>query len=193
IIITKPSGVVPMKKFIAITILSASISSLCLAQKSNAVNKLYYHYDRQRSGWNPNETRLTPETVSGSRFGQLWQTPQFDVVEGEEPRLFASPLYVDKLTLNSGPYKGKTFSVVFATTDVGYIYAVNASAAGNVAPGTVLWKRRLTEAMPGGFGYISTPAIDLERQRIYVVGNTGPRTADRVYAMDLRSGEMIKN
>jgi outer membrane protein assembly factor BamB len=182
-----------MKKFITIAIISAFFSSPCLAQKTSPVNKLYYHYDQQRSGWNPNETLLTPESVSGSRFGQLWQTPQFDTLEGEEPRLYASPLYVDRMTLTNGPYKGKTFSVVFVGSDVGFLYAVNASAAGDVAPGTVLWKRQLTETRPSRFGYISTPVIDLERQRIYVVGNSGPRTPDRVFALDLRSGEMLKN
>ena len=182
-----------MKKFTTLAIIWVVISCPLLAQKTSSVNKLSYHYDKQRSGWNPHETRLTPESVSGSRFAELWQTPQFDVVEGDEPRLYAAPLYVERLTLSNGPHKGKTFSAVFAGTDVGHLYAVNATAAGNVAPGTILWKRRITEAKPGRFGNISTPVIDLERQRIYVVGNDGPRTPDRVYALDLRSGELLKN
>lgn len=158
--------------------------------KEGLYDKLNYHYDRQRSGWNPHENKLTPQSLLGSGFTQLWQTPQFDVVDGEEPRLFASPLYVDRLTINSGPYEGKTFSVVFASTDVGYLYAVNATAVDDIAPGTILWKTRISETKPSRFGNISTPVIDIKRQRIYTVGNneTGP---NRVFALDLRSGEQI--
>ena len=181
-----------MKKFTTLAFIWAVISCPLLAQKTSPINKLTYHYNKQRTGWNPNETKLTPATVSGSRFAQLWQSPQFDVVDGEEPRLYASPLYVDKVTLSNGPHKGKTVSVVYAASDVGYIYAVSASATGKVAPGTILWKHRVTEAKPARFGTISTPVVDLERQRIYVVGNNGPRTPDRVFALDLRSGEVIK-
>ena len=156
-----------------------------------SVNKLTYHYDRQRSGWNPREVQLTPESVSGSSFGQLWQTPQFDSVDGEIPLLYATPLYVDRLTLSRGPHKGKTFSVIFAATDVGYVYAINAKAVGDIAPGTILWSSRISESR-SAFGNISTPIIDLERQRIYMIGSNkgGPH---RVYALDLGSGKQLEN
>lgn len=179
-----------MKKLSAIAFIWVFIS--CQQKQMNSYDKLTYHYDKQRSGWNPHEAQLTPESVSGSLFTQLWQTPQFDVVDDAEPRLLASPLYVDRLTLSNGPYKGKTFSVVFAATDVGYLYAVNAIAAGDIAPGTILWKRRISETKPSRFGNISTPVIDLERQRIYTVGNNG-KSPDRVYALDLGSGEQLEN
>ena len=181
-----------MKKFKTMAIIWAFISCSCVDKQAIRYDKLTYHNDKQRSGWNPHETQLTPESVSGSALGQLWQTPQFDSVDGAEPRLFASPLYVDRLTLSSGPNQGKTFSVVFAATDVGYLYAVNATAVDDIAPGTILWSRRISETRPSRFGNISTPVIDLERQRIYVVGNNGS-SPDRVYALDLRSGEQLEN
>ncbi|HMJ67617.1 MAG TPA: c-type cytochrome [Cyclobacteriaceae bacterium] len=181
-----------MKKFSAMAIIWACISCSCLAQQTKSVDKLMYHYDRQRSGWNPHETRLTPKSVSGALFTQLWQTPAFDTVDGDEPRLFAAPLYVDRLTLTEGPHKGKTFSVVFASTDVGYIYAVNATAAGNVAAGTILWKQRISDKKPSRFGNIGTPIIDLATQRIYAVGNNGT-SPDRVYALDIRNGKKLEN
>ncbi len=173
-------------------IIWAFISCSCIDKQSSPYDKLTFHNDKQRSGWNLHEARLTPESVSGSAFGQLWQTPQFDSVDGDESRLFASPLYVDRLTLSSGPYQGKTFSVVFAATDVGYLYAVNATAVDDIAPGTILWSRRVSETRPSRFGNISTPVIDLERQRIYAVGNNGS-SPHRVYALDLRSGEQLEN
>ncbi len=177
-----------MKKFCTIAILGAFISCSSLAQQ----NKLTYHYDKQRSGWNPNETKLTPASLAGSQFAQLWQTPKFDAVDGDEPRLFASPLYVDKLTFSKGPHKGKTFSVVFAATDVGYVYAVNAAAVGKIAPGTILWKARISDKKPSRFGNISTPVIDVASQRIYMMGNNGT-SPDKLYALDLTSGEQIPN
>jgi mono/diheme cytochrome c family protein len=179
-----------MKKFSAIAFIWLFIS--CQNEEMNSYDKLAYHYDRERPGWHPNETRLTPESVSGPLFTQLWQTPQLDSVGGDEPRLFASPLYVDRLTLSGGQYEGKTLSVVFAATDVGYLYAVNASAEGDIAPGTILWKRRISEKKPSRFGNIGTPVIDLERQRIYMVGNSG-RNPEHLHALDLGSGEPLEN
>ncbi len=179
-------------KFYAMAFIWALTWGPTLAQQPSSYDKLTYHSDSERSGWNPNETRLTPETVSGSRFTQLWQTPEFDQVDGDEPRLFASPLYVDRLTMSKGLYKGKTFSVVFAATDVGYVYAVNASAVGNIKPGTILWKQRISESKPNRFGNIGTPVIDLKRQRIYIVGNSG-KAPEHVYALDLGTGEQIKS
>ena len=181
-----------MKKFKTMAIIWAFISCSSIDKQAIPYDKLTYHNNKQRTGWNPHETQLTPESVSESALGQLWQTPQFDSVDGAEPRLFASPLYVDQLTLSSGPNQGKTVSVVFAATDVGYLYAVNATAVDDIAPGTILWSRRISEERPRGAGNLSTPVIDLERQRIYAVGNDGGRPW-RAYALDLVSGEQIEN
>jgi outer membrane protein assembly factor BamB len=181
-----------MKKFSTVAFFLAVISCTCSAQQSSPQNKLMYHYDRQRSGWNSYETKLTLQSVGGPRFAQLWQSPKFDAVDGDEPRLFASPLYVDRLTFSKGPYKGKTFSVVFAATDVGYVYAVNAAPVDKIAPGTILWKSRISDKKPSRFGNISTPVIDLASERIYMVGNSGT-SPDKLYALDLSSGEQLPN
>src|SRR5579872_4012221 len=45
-----------------------------------SVNKLMFHGGRDRLGWNPLETELTPETVAGPPFGPLWNSPAFDAV-----------------------------------------------------------------------------------------------------------------
>lgn len=180
-----------MKKLTTLALIGAFISCSCLAQKPN-YDKLTYHNNKQRTGWNPLETKLTPQSVQGTKFAQLWQSPVFESVDGDEARLFASPLYIDQLTFSKGPYKGKTLSVVFAATDVGYVYAVNAAQSGTIAPGTILWKQRISDKKPSRFGNISTPVIDLQSQRIYMVGNNGS-TPDKVYAMDITSGEQIAN
>ncbi len=38
---------------------------------ASPLNKLTYHNNSQRSGWNPHEDQLTPTTVSPDTFGQL--------------------------------------------------------------------------------------------------------------------------
>lgn len=162
---------------------------LALCAPAAAVDKLTYHQDRQRTGWNSQEKLLTPQSLTSGRFGQLWQTPQLDSVNGQAPRLFATPLYVDRVRLSAGKHAGKTLSVIYAATDVGYLYAINAKAAAGVPAGAILWKRRLGEAQPAR-GDLSTPVIDLTSQRIYTVAGDGDKPW-RAHALDLRSGEPL--
>ena len=49
---------------------------------SERVSWIGFHGDAVRSGWNPRETTLTPETVSSGRFGKRWDSPPFDAFEG---------------------------------------------------------------------------------------------------------------
>src|SRR5579862_1006083 len=85
------------------------VVSAFLPKKLAGVDKLTYHYNSQRTGWNDHEAVLTPEAVQGASFGLLWQTPTLDYFEGVPPRLFASPLYVDRVQISVGPYRGRTF------------------------------------------------------------------------------------
>jgi mono/diheme cytochrome c family protein len=161
---------------------------LALSLRAGPLDKPTYHNDAQRTGWNAHETELTPRNVSGATFGQLWQTPQLDSVDGQPPRLFATPLYVDRVAMAAGRYPAGTYSVIYAASDVGYLYAINAASAGDVPPGAILWRRRLSDTMPGGNGAIATPTIDLLRQRIYAISAEGNQPY-RVHVLDLRSGE----
>ena len=68
---------------------------------TSARDKLSFHYDAQRTGWNDNEALLTPESVANGDFGLLWSSPQFDSVLDREPRLFASPLYKNEVRITS--------------------------------------------------------------------------------------------
>ena len=80
-----------MKRIVFLLILSLSACAV-IPEKTAELNKLSYHNNPQRTGWNAHETVLTPSAVSGSSFGLLWNTPQFDSFDGMPPRLFASPL-----------------------------------------------------------------------------------------------------
>lgn len=166
---------------------------------SERVNKLTYHYNAQRTGWNDRETVLTRESVAADDFGALWSSPKFDSVDGMEPRLFASPLYVDHVGITSGEHAGSAGPVVYAASHHGFVYAVSAFEGGGVAKGDILWRKRLVNIGCGGRGkgLISTPVIDLERSRIYVVVCESPSTEgdDRgehrytAHALDFGSGE----
>lgn len=156
------------------------------------VDKLTYHNDPQRSGWNARETILTPLAVAGSGFGRLWRTSQFDSFAGLPPRLFASPLYVDKVKTGAGRHGGRVFSVVYAVTTTGYVYAVNAFGTAGTPPGAILWRARLTERPcgKGAMGNLSTPVIDLRQQRLYVT-SCDDEAQWRAHALDIRNGERI--
>jgi mono/diheme cytochrome c family protein len=157
-----------------------------------------FHRNAQRSGWNPHESVLTPANVSGPSFGRLWDSLPFDAVDGQPPRLYASPLYVDQVTLSAGQHAGATFAVVLAASSNGFVYAVNAFAAGDVAPGRILWRTRLAppcrlqpaplDGVPTGV--LSTPVIDVARQRVYVTA-CDPAQRWQAYALDLTSGAVL--
>jgi hypothetical protein len=170
-----------------------AILSACMLrpERKAGIDKLTYHHNSQRTGWNDHEV-LSPKTVAGSSFGLLWQTPPLDYFEGVPPRLFASPLYVDAITISAGRYQGRTFPALYAVTTTGYVYAVSASEAGNAPPGSILWRTRLTNKPcdEGTMGNLSTPIIDLPKQRLYVTSCGGDQQW-RVHAIDIGSGEEI--
>ncbi len=80
----------------------------------SGVNWLMFHGDRERSGWNPNETLLTPANVGGGNFGVLWDmtAPLDGDASGNPPHLYAAPLYVDTVVMTTPDLAGLPFSVV---------------------------------------------------------------------------------
>ncbi|MGI9024618.1 MAG: ThuA domain-containing protein [Burkholderiaceae bacterium] len=157
-----------------------------------------FHRDPQRTGWHSTETVLTPAKISGSAFGLLWESPQFDAFEGEPARLYASPLYVDRVELSAGGHKGATFPILFAASNNGFVYAVNAAQVGDVAPGRILWRTqlappcRLQPAPLDGVptGVLATPVIDVSRSRLYVT-QCDPERRWQAYALDITNGEVL--
>jgi hypothetical protein len=157
-----------------------------------------FHRDRARTGWNPNETVLTPANVSGSDFKKLWASPVFDFFDGTAPHLYASLLYVDDVTLSTAGLSGQHFRVLIAATSNSYVYAVSAFDVPGVPAGSILWRRFL--GTPGGgvdgsrLGVLGTPAIDLgpSPPRLYVASDVsdGGR-AWRLYVLDLSNGNDV--
>lgn len=166
--------------------------------RAAAQDALTFHRDAQRSGWHRHESVLTPATVAGPSFGRLWESPPLDAVDGQSPRLYASPLYVDRVAMSAGQHKGASFPVVFAASNAGYVYAVNAFKTGDIAPGRILWRTHLgppcrlepapLDAVPTGV--LSTPVVDLERKRLYVT-SCDPEKRWQAFALDIGSGEVL--
>jgi hypothetical protein len=159
--------------------------SVQLGRQPGAPNTTQFHGDSARTGFNQNETFLTPANVA-SGFGQVWQSP---VLDGH---LYASPLYQDGITIQgngnaanhagdgvqSASFQGKTIGVVFAATGGGTVYAIAAqdtNGTTGIAPGTILWKTHLGNPYGGidgnSIGVLSTPIIDVASNRIYVTGS----------------------
>src|SRR5262245_11033473 len=170
--------------------LDALLSPTPFAQgPSPGIDKLMFHHNRQRTGWNDREIVLTPQTVSSGSFGLLWQSAPHDEFEGRPPRLFAAPLYVHAVEMSQGPLTGRTVSALYAVTSAGYAYAINAAQVGDTKPGEVLWRQRLTDQPCDGLGNMSTPIIDPTRNRIYLT-MCGSEIW-RAYALDIRSGYQL--
>ena len=153
----------------------------------------------------------------------MWDSPPFDsvTIAGTvyPPHVYASPLYVDRVTMTADAYAGRTFHVVYAASSNGFVYAVNASRASAprtttrghnpVAIGTILWRRQL--ATPGGvsdlglpitpgglldggipFGIMGTPVIDLNSTppRLYVAA-ADVTQGWQVFALDITNGNVL--
>src|ERR1700682_3569628 len=130
-------------------------------------NTLTFHGDAGRTGFDQNETALSPANVSAN-FGQVWQSPPLD------GHLYASPLYMDNVSIISGGNganhtgdgvvagAGKTLGVVFAATRGGSVYAIKAfdtNGPTGVAAGTILWKT-----------FLGSPSASIDGNSIGVLG-----------------------
>jgi outer membrane protein assembly factor BamB len=166
-----------------------------VAQPATRADVLTAHADRQRTGWFSHERKLSPSTIAGGRFGKLWESPELDGFEKYPARLYASPLYVDRLKIQTREHKGKTFRVVIAAASTGYVYAINATQANGVAPGVILWKTQLDAPCilrwdASAMGIVGTPVIDKARKHLYVA-NCGAATSFRMYGLDLSTGAVL--
>jgi hypothetical protein len=165
----------------------------------------FFHGDRARTG-SRDDTALMPVMVA-SGFDWIYDSEPFDQVSigggTYPPRLFASPLYVDRLTIRGGAHAGFSGPAVFAASSNGFVYAVapctQMGTSGDVRAGTILWRTRLGEAavvprLDGGIalGVLSTPALDLTAQPQRLYAASMDRVAGwQVFALDLSSGAVL--
>ena len=165
-----------------------------------------FHGAGTRTGWNDEETTLTPTTMATAHFGLAWESQAFDTATFDRTyagRMYASPLYADDVAIESGEFQGR-FDVVFAATTSGVVYAVDAFDApcsqGSVSAGTTLWKSvvarpAIVPGLDGGspLGVLSTPVLDSSAGRLYVAAldaSKGPPVW-KLVALDAASGAVI--
>jgi len=144
-----------------------------------------YHYDNYRTGWNPNESTLTPANVNAASFGLLQTITLDDQVD-------AQPLLVPGVLITSGTYAGTTHNVVYVVTENNTVYAIDANA------GTVLLNPNFGPPVPmplgcnnngPNVGINSTPVIDPSSNTLYVMvyTQTGGSQSYYLHALDLGS------
>jgi hypothetical protein len=143
-----------------------------------------YHYDNNRTGWNSQETVLTPANVNSSTFGALYTVPLNDLVN-------AQPLFIPSVNITAGSFQG-VHDVVYVGTDSNTVYAIDSHT------GTILLNPSFGTpvARPLGcgnngpnVGIDSTPVIDRTSNTLYAVmytQDTGGPTY-RIHALDLGS------
>jgi hypothetical protein len=141
-----------------------------------------YHYDNYRTGWNQNESVLTPANVGKKTFGLLQTVTLDDQVD-------AQPLVMPGVLITAGNYQG-THDVVYVVTENNTVYAID------VHTGTVLLSPNFGPPVvyPLGcgnngpnVGITSTPVIDPGSNTLYVMiynqNQSGP--AYTLHALDL--------
>jgi len=162
-------------------VLLMSVSALVAAGQTAITT---YHYDNNRTGWNRNESSLTPANVTKLLFGLQHTVVLDDQVD-------AQPLVVPGVLITAGNFQG-THDVVYVPTENNTVYAID------VHSGTVLLNPNFGTpvASPLGcnnngpnVGITATPVIDPNSNTLYVMIYTqdqgGP--AYRLHALDLGS------
>src|SRR5215510_2199712 len=138
---------------------------------------LTFGHDPQRSGWAPEESKISPENVSG--LALKWKTP----LKNEPKSLTALtvPVVADNVTTTQG-----VKTLVFVAGSSNHLFALDSES------GAVIWTRTFdTLAFPKNEdmwlcpqGINATPTIDKTGGIIYSIALDG-----RLYGLDLGTGK----
>jgi hypothetical protein len=181
---------------LALTISASAVASTAMTNSAalaaqRPADETTVSQNTLRDGWDPNEPGLSPATVSGGSFGQLFKTP----VDGQ---VYAQPLVIDNPAAPS--------TTVIAVTENDSVYSIDGTT------GAVKWKDTPTTQNTLGtpwassvagchdlwpqIGITSTPVYDAATGTIYVVavdtnGNPNTTTPQFVlYALDEQTGSV---
>jgi hypothetical protein len=161
-------SIAPRKPRLAVlsALVMASASCAAAGAAMAAASITTYHNDNTRSGWNQQETVLTPSSVKGGTFGMIAS----DALDDQSD---TQPLVVPGLSINGG-----THDVVYVATESDSIYAVDANN------GQVLIHANFGSPVPQGdlpggcgnngpnIGIDGTPVIDTNAGVMYVITYT---------------------
>lgn len=123
-----------INSFAAGASLAASLAAaLAIAPEpaAAAVGYYTYHFNNDRTGWNPNETILTAAAVSSGHFHLLRFLAADSVV-------YAQPLYAPGITVGSTKHN---LAIVASENDSVYAYDADS--------GALVWKRSLIAPSAG--------------------------------------------
>ncbi len=154
------------------------------------IDVLRYHYDNYPTGWNQNETDLTPATVASASFGKLTTLN----VDGN---VMAQPLLVSNFRMPDDSIR----NVLIVATGHNTVYAYDAQDY------SLLWQVNLGKSQTSGdvgcfdikpeYGISSTPVIVRTADNaatIYLVAATEPAQFSfhtKLYALDLGTGHNV--
>jgi hypothetical protein len=135
--------------------------------RGQTFNVTTHHYDTLRTGWNNQETILTPGNVGSSNFGLIAAATLDQQVD-------AQPLVMLNQTITG---QTGTHTVVYVATENNTIYAIDGTN------GTILLSRNLGSPVPKStqgncgnnsnvIGIGSTPVIDPSAGILYVIADT---------------------
>ena len=150
---------------------------------ANSTDILTHHYDNFRTGWNANETELTPSKVRSGSFGVLFPPILLD------EQVDAQPLIVTNILTGASRR-----DLAFIATENNTIYAIDTSS------GAIVQKRSLGPPVSTGvgksivcgnngplIGVTGTPVIDRATDSLYVISFTeeSGEPVYRIHSLDL--------
>lgn len=172
-------------RFCLFSLLAAFIvAGFCAPGASAQFAVTTYHYDTYRTGWNPQETVLTPTNVNATSFGLLYSVTLDDQVD-------AQPLFMPAVNITAGSFQG-VHDVVYIASENNTIYAIDSHT------GTILLSPNFGSPVPlplgckqngPNVGETSTPVIDPTTNTLYAMfySEQGVVKSYYLHALDLGS------
>jgi hypothetical protein len=196
-------SVVFLAGFLGLVSVAEAQSSPCPTPTNASVTT--WHNDNCRTGWQQNESILTPSALTGASFGLLWQYAVGDDID-------AQPLAVSNLGTITG-CTGSSCSLVFIADEQDNLYAFDA------ASDTQIWKTSVAQQVLGTYvdcstqlgpsfppceentppsnhvGIMGTPVIDATNNLVYAVGavslDENTTAGFYLFAVDILSGNLM--
>jgi hypothetical protein len=147
-----------------------------------------YHYDNLRTGWNSEESQLTPTSLSAATFGVIASVKLDDQVDTE-------PLLVPREKITAGTHRG-VHDVVYVATEGNTVYALDA-ASGEILLSANFGPPVPYTALPGqcnnngpNVGIDGTPVIDEAANTMYAIAYTYQSAVQNYYLHELDLGNL---
>ncbi|MGH1342880.1 MAG: hypothetical protein ACRBN8_15060 [Nannocystales bacterium] len=152
-------------------------------------------HGHERTGSYAGGGSLQARTIGDTGMQLRWASAPFHTLEFDgviyPPLVYGSPLFVPAQPIDSEDFEGTT-DVVYTATTNGWVYAIGADDCAQ--PGRILWRTRVSDAVPIDhldqgvpLGVLSTPVIDEASATLYVSAYDG-RAGWQLHALSLRDG-----